>query len=47
MHHKRRVTIFAAIIAVAATLPAAATARKPVIFDHESFVDGPYTCYCL
>lgn len=41
MHHKRRVTILAAIIAVAATLPAAATAGKPVIFDHESFVDGP------
>ena len=41
MHHKRRVTILAAMIAVAATLPAAATAGKPVIFDHESFVDGP------
>lgn len=41
MRHKRRITIFAAIVAVAATLPAAATAGKPVIFDHESFVDGP------
>jgi hypothetical protein len=38
---KRTITIFAAIVAVAATLPAAATAGKPVIFDHESFVDGP------
>lgn len=41
MHHKRGITIFAAIVAVAATLPAAANAGKPVIFDHESFVDGP------
>jgi hypothetical protein len=41
MHHKRGITIFAVIIAVAATLPAAAAAGKPVIFDHESFVDGP------
>ena len=36
MHHKRGITIFAAIAAVAATLPAAATAGKPVIFDHDS-----------
>ena len=41
MQHKRGITIFAAIVAVAAMLPAAATAGKPVIFDHESFVDGP------
>jgi hypothetical protein len=41
MHHKRGIMIFAAILAVAATLPAAASAGKPVIFDHESFVDGP------
>ena len=41
MHHKRRIMIFAAIVAVAATLPAAATAGKPVILDHDSFVDGP------
>jgi hypothetical protein len=41
MHHKRRITIFAALVAVAAALPAAATAGTPVILDHESFVDGP------
>ena len=41
MQHKRGITIFAAIVAVAAALPAAASAGKPVIFDHESFVDGP------
>lgn len=41
MRHKRGITIFAAIAAVAATLPAAASAGKPIIFDHESFVDGP------
>ena len=41
MQHKRGITIFAAIVAVAAMLPAAATAGKPVIFDHEYFVDGP------
>lgn len=41
MRHKRASAIFAAIVAVAATLPAAASAGKPVIFDHESFVDGP------
>jgi hypothetical protein len=41
MPHKRGITIFVAIVAVAAMLPAAATAGKPVIFDHESFVDGP------
>ena len=41
MHQKGRITILAAIVAVAATLPAAATAGKPVIFDHQSFVDGP------
>jgi hypothetical protein len=35
------ITVFAAIVAVAAALPAAATAGKPVVFDHESFVDGP------
>jgi len=41
MQHKRGITIFAAIVAVAAALPAAASAGKPVFFDHESFVDGP------
>src|SRR5689334_24896119 len=41
MQHKRGITIFAAIVAVAAALPAAASAGKPVVFDHESFVDGP------
>jgi|SRR5579884_685216 len=41
MHHKRGITVFAAVVAFAATVAAAATAGKPVIFDHESFVDGP------
>lgn len=39
--HMRKITIFAAMVALAATIPAAATAGRPVIFDHESFVDGP------
>jgi hypothetical protein len=34
-------------LALAAAIPAAALAGKPVIRDHESFVDGPYaTSFC-
>jgi hypothetical protein len=41
MRHTRWIAAAAAIVAVAAALPAAASADKPVIFDHGSFVDGP------
>jgi hypothetical protein len=36
-----RVAIVAAVLTVAAVLPAAGFAGKPVILDHGSFVDGP------
>ena len=38
---RQQISIIAAIAAATATLPAAATAGKPFIFDHESFTDGP------
>jgi hypothetical protein len=41
MHQTRRIAIVAAVVALAAALPAASVAGQPVIFDHESFVDGP------
>lgn len=40
MHRTSRVALVAAVVAAAA-LPAVALAGKPVVFDHESFVDGP------
>jgi len=41
MHAKLRSTAVAAVIALAAALPAAGIAGQPVIRDHESIVDGP------
>jgi hypothetical protein len=41
MQNKRRVGFVAAIVAVAAALPAASLGAKPVVIDHESFIDGP------
>ena len=36
-----RIAIAVAVVAVAAAVPASGLAGQPVIFDHESFVDGP------
>jgi hypothetical protein len=42
MQYKRsRIAIVVAVVAVAVAVPVVASAGKPVIFDHESFVDGP------
>jgi hypothetical protein len=41
MQYKRRIAIAVAVVAVSAALPAASLASKPVIRDHESFVEGP------
>ena len=40
-HMRRRIAAVAAILAVAAAVPAAGLGGKPVIREHGSFVDGP------
>jgi hypothetical protein len=40
-HTRRRIAAVAAIVAVAAAIPAAGLGGQPVIRDHGSFVDGP------
>jgi len=36
------IAVAAAVVAVAAAIPAVGLAGQPVVRDHESFVDGPY-----
>ena len=44
---RTRMYIAAAVVAVAAAIPAVGLAGQPVVRDHESFVDGPYaTDFC-
>ena len=40
-HKRRRIAAVAAILAVAAAVPAAGLGGKPIIRDHGSFTDGP------
>src|SRR3954447_1466996 len=42
VHNKRRIAAVAAVVAVAAALPAAGLAGQPVVREHEQVVEGPY-----
>ena len=41
MRHKTRIAILVAVVAAAAALPVTGLASRPVVRDHESFVDPP------
>ena len=40
-HTRMKIAMAAAVVAVAAAIPAVGLAGQPVVRDHESFVDGP------
>src|SRR6185503_19210542 len=41
-HTRTRIAAFAAVVAVAAAVPAVGVAGQPVIRDHQSVVEGPF-----